>query len=84
MTDRERSPLDLTGMLISCDDCRMQGTDACSDCVVSFILDKPEGAVVFDAAQERAIREMSRAGLLPDVRWQARPDGPRPERSETG
>jgi len=78
MTDRSRSPLDLTGMLISCDDCRMQGTDACSDCVVSYILDKPEGAVVFDAAQERAIREMSRAGLLPDVRWESR------QHTETG
>jgi hypothetical protein len=78
MTDRSRSPLDLTGMLISCDDCRMQGTDACSDCVVSYILDKPEGAVVFDAAQERAIREMSRAGLLPDVRWELR------DHTETG
>jgi hypothetical protein len=69
---RERSPLDLTGMLISCDDCRMQGTDACTDCVVSYIVERPEGAVVFDAAEERAIREMSRAGLLPDVLWQAR------------
>ena len=74
MSDRERSPLALTGMLISCDDCRMQGTDACNDGVVSYILERPEGAVVFDAAQERAIREMSRAGLLPDVRWQARTD----------
>jgi hypothetical protein len=74
MSDREHSPLDLTGMLISCDDCTMQGTDACSDCVVSFILDRPEGAVVFDAAEERALREMNRAGLLPEVRWQARPD----------
>jgi hypothetical protein len=71
---RERSPLDLTGMLISCDDCRMQGTDACSDCVVSFIVERPEGAVVFDAAEERAIREMNRAGLLPGVRWQSRGD----------
>jgi hypothetical protein len=84
MSDRTRSPLDLTGMLISCDDCRMQGTDACSDCVVTYILDKPDGAVVFDAAQERAIREMSRAGLLPDVRWQARAEDEPAERSETG
>jgi hypothetical protein len=84
MSDRDRSPLDLTGMLISCDDCRMQGTDACSDCVVSYILDKPEGAVVFDAEQERAIREMSRAGLLPDVRWQARNAEEAAERYGTG
>jgi hypothetical protein len=68
--------IDLTGMLISCDDCRMQGTDACKDCVVTHLLDPPEGAVVFDAAQERALREMSRAGLLPPVQWQSR--------SETG
>src|SRR5881397_713299 len=59
--------IDLTGMLISCDECRMQGTDACNDCVVTHILNRPEGAVVFDAAQERAIRELARAGLLPDV-----------------
>jgi hypothetical protein len=71
---RERSPLDLTGMLISCDDCRMQGTDACDDCVVSYIVERPEGAVVFDAAEERALREMSRAGLLPGVLWQSRGD----------
>lgn len=64
--------IDLTGMLISCDDCRMQGTDACKDCVVTYLLERPEGAVVFDADQERAIREMARAGLLPEVRWQRR------------
>jgi hypothetical protein len=74
MSDTTNRRIDLTGMLISCDDCRMQGTDACNDCVVTYILDKPEGAVVFDAEQERAIREMARAGLLPDVRWERRSD----------
>lgn len=68
--------IDLTGMLISCDDCRMQNTDACEDCVVTYMLDRPDGAVVFDAAEERALREMSKAGLLPPVKWQGR--------SETG
>ena len=76
MSDTTNRRIDLTGMLISCDDCKMQGTDACNDCVVTYILDKPEGAVIFDAEQERAIREMARAGLLPDVRWEGR--------SETG
>jgi len=66
--------IDLTGMLISCDDCRMQGTDACDDCVVTYLLDRPDGAVVFDAAEERALREMNRAGLLPPVQWQSRSD----------
>jgi hypothetical protein len=76
----KRTPLDLTGMLISCDECRMQGTDACDDCVVSFIVERPEGAVVFDAAEERAIRAMTGAGLLPGVRWEARPG----DAAETG
>jgi hypothetical protein len=67
--ERSERKIDLTGMLISCDDCCMQGTDACDDCVVTYLLDRPEGAVVFDAAEERALREMSRAGLLPEVRW---------------
>ena len=66
--------IDLTDMLISCDECRMQGTDACGDCVVTYLLDRPEGAVVFDAAEERALREMSKAGLLPPVKWERRSD----------
>ena len=70
--DGERGILDLTGMLISCDDCRMQGTDACKDCVVTYLLDRPEGAVVFDAEEERALRTMSQSGLVPEVRWQSR------------
>lgn len=74
--EAEDGRIDLTGMLISCDDCRMQNTEACKDCVVTFLLDRPDGAVVFDAAEERALREMSRAGLLPPVQWQSR--------SETG
>lgn len=74
--DRNERKIDLTGMLISCDDCRMQGTDTCDDCVVTYLLERPDGAVVFDAAEERAIREMNRAGLLPPVQWQGR--------SETG
>lgn len=72
--DGEHRKIDLTGMLISCDDCRMQGTDACNDCVVTYLLDRPDGAVVFDADEERALREMNRAGLLPEVKWQPRSD----------
>ncbi|MGH2669288.1 MAG: hypothetical protein ACRDH5_09275 [bacterium] len=70
--DDRRERIDLTGMLISCDDCKMQGTDACADCVVTYLLDRPDGAVVFDATEERALREMNRAGLLPPVKWEGR------------
>ena len=38
-------------MRIDCDDCAMQGTDQCRDCVVSFILEREEGAVVVDGEE---------------------------------
>jgi hypothetical protein len=47
----------------------MQGSDACSDCVVTFICDRsPEDAVVFDVAEERALRVLGRNGLVPPLR----------------
>lgn len=54
---------------ISCADCVMQHTDACDDCVVSFICDRaPDDAVVIDAAEARAVRLLAGAGLVPELR----------------
>ena len=54
---------------ISCDDCRMQGTDACGDCIVTFICSRePDDAVIIDAAEERAVRMLIKGGLVPDLR----------------
>jgi hypothetical protein len=56
-------------LTISCDDCAMQHTDACDDCVVSFICGRePGGAVVIDVAEARAVRLLGRAGLVPRLR----------------
>jgi hypothetical protein len=55
-------------MLIDCDTCTMRDI-ACEDCVVSYLLDRPEGAVVLDLAEERALRELARAGLTPEVAY---------------
>jgi len=58
---------------ISCGDCIMEGTSACDDCVVSFICGRePEDAVVIDAAEERGVRLLAGAGLLPGLRHQRR------------
>lgn len=58
---------------ISCDDCVAQGTDACTDCVVTFICSRePTDAVVIDAAEERAVRLLAEAGLLPRLRHRRR------------
>jgi hypothetical protein len=57
-------------MLIDCGDCTMKETTACDDCVVSFLLDRPEGAVVFDVAEERALRVLHDSGLAAPNRFE--------------
>jgi len=62
---------------ISCDECRLEGTSACEDCVVTFLLSSesrrpaPVGVIV-DAAEARAMRMLERAGLLPSLRFERR------------
>jgi hypothetical protein len=61
------------GLIISCDECVMQRTDACGDCVVTFICDREPGdAVVIDAAEARAVRLLAGAGLVPTLRHRRR------------
>lgn len=62
------------GITISCDDCRMQSTSACDDCVVSFLLRDDEEQVeqtplVLDLDQVRVVRLLGKAGLVPDLRY---------------
>jgi hypothetical protein len=56
-------------LTISCGDCVMQHTSHCDDCVVTFICDRePDDAVVIDADEERAVRLLIGAGLVPKLR----------------
>jgi hypothetical protein len=60
-------------IVISCDDCTMQGTSACEDCVVTFLCNRDaHDAVVIDVAEARALRRLSDAGLVPELRHVAR------------
>jgi hypothetical protein len=73
-------------LTISCDDCRLDGTSACQDCVVSFLLAddvsgvgeyltsiRPAGgAVIVDAAEARAMKLLHSAGLVPTLRFERR------------
>ena len=57
---------------LSCDDCSMHGTDACEDCVVTFICSRDASdAVVLDLDEHRALRRLAASGLVPDVRHQS-------------
>jgi hypothetical protein len=52
----------------------MQHSDHCKECVVSALLDpKPRrGALVVDADEERALRELAGAGLIPQIKMRSR------------
>ena len=56
---------ELPPLTISCDDCSMQHTSACDDCVVTFICDRdPDDAIVIDAAEVRAVEPVVRDAVV--------------------
>ncbi len=62
---------------VSCDECRLEGTAACDDCVVTFLLSSESrrptaSAEIVDAAEVRAVRMLQRAGLVPSLRFERR------------
>ena len=70
---RETDTESQAGLVIDCDCCALQTTDACDDCVVTFLLGRePDDAVVIDAEEARAMRMLGRAGLVPTLRFSNR------------
>ena len=61
---------------VTCGDCVLQASGSCEDCLVSFVLGREsEDAVVIDADEARAVRLLTRAGLVPSLRFSARAAG---------
>ena len=56
-------------MIIDCDACVMQHTDACDDCVVTAILEPERGPLIFDGDEVVAITLLQDVGLLPATRF---------------
>jgi hypothetical protein len=75
--DHRHDPTSLRPRVISCDECVMRRTSACADCVVTFVVDDlhppggPTDALTFDVAEERAVRLLADAGLIPELRYRA-------------
>jgi hypothetical protein len=62
-------------LVIDCDECTMQHTTACDDCIVTFLcgpalrpMPQPVGAVEVRADELAALRRMHEAGLVPRLR----------------
>ena len=75
MNTEELFPVESTPepvLVISCDTCVMRDTSACDDCLVSVLCADPEDdAMVFDFAEQRAIKMLAQAGLVPTLRHRA-------------
>jgi hypothetical protein len=60
-------------LTIDCATCSLEGTEACGDCVVTFLCGRePDEAVVIDVAEARAVRLLGQAGLVPSLRHRRR------------
>jgi hypothetical protein len=60
-------------LTVDCRTCVARDTDACADCLVSFICDRrPDEAVVFEIDELRSMRLLAGAGLLPELRHRPR------------
>jgi hypothetical protein len=53
-------------MLIDCNQCAMQHTSACDDCLVTFLLDS--GPLEIDDAESEALANLADGGLVPRLR----------------
>jgi hypothetical protein len=58
---------------IDCDECILQATDACADCVITFLCgEDAANPVVVDLAEARAMRLLDDVGLVPPLRHSRR------------
>jgi len=55
-------------MRIDCDECAMQHTVTCNDCVVAVLLRETDGPLEIDTAEAVALSAMADVGLVPRLR----------------
>ncbi len=55
-------------MVIDCDDCVMQSTNACDDCVVTALLHITEHPVRLVGAESEALGNLAEVGLVAPLR----------------
>ena len=59
-------------LVISCTTCAMRQSPACEDCLVTFLCGgATETAVIFDIHEQRAVKMLAKAGMVPTLRHRA-------------
>jgi hypothetical protein len=62
---------------IDCDECVMQGTSACTDCIVPVLLDlAPQAPIQLGEDEQTALEHLAEAGLVSPLRLVPRLDRP--------
>jgi len=66
----------MNSIIIDCQSCTMRATSACPDCLVTHLCESADpavehSAVVFDLAEQRAVRWFAEAGMVPTLRHRA-------------
>jgi hypothetical protein len=75
--DHRHDPTPLRPRVISCDECVMRRTSAWGDNDHKIVEadnntpPRPTDALTFDVAEERAVRLLADAGLIPELRYRA-------------
>jgi hypothetical protein len=60
-------------LVIDCGEGVMQHSEACADCMVTFICSRePDDAVVIDVGEVRALKLLADSGLVPELRHRRR------------
>lgn len=60
-------------LVIDCGECAAQHTEACHDCVVTFVCSRePDDALVIDVSEARALKLLAETGLVPELRHRRR------------
>ena len=73
MQDGERNSHQDEVLRIDCAECVLEHTDACADCVVTWLVDHDDQAVVVvDLSEVRALRALQHGGLVPELRHRRR------------
>ena len=57
---------------INCDDCEMQGSEHCDDCLVSALLHPPATELDIDPSLDPPLEALAGAGLIPVLRFTPR------------
>lgn len=73
-TYRTVDPPGVAGPSLSfgCDDCCLQDSDHCGDCVITYLCAEDDGSVVVTIDELRLVRRLQAGGLAPPLRYRER------------